>query len=475
MSVMINIDQKFLRGFFKINFTILKNILVSTIVVFLHIPSTFASELHAIDKKLSKHQEVRHSDLLYPSDVVSENRYRKNYLESSDYQKARMLYEKNVDYNLSGSRLTVSDFEHIVRFVKAYRSKKKPFWKSKKKSRYIHPDRNLLPVPVQLLSNGHVYIHFKTLDPKRKSGGYKTFSRSLDFDTGDLWAHLVVRVRRPKDANSTLAELHIMNDLAKSSLALSYRDVSLYAGHFSGEGDHSGYGWKINFVVPLFDHDLGIYFQNRPELAYRVWLTLIAAQSLLDVHQENYIHRDVKPGNFFVDGYMIGQRFAIADFGLTESRYDPEFGHSLSGTRGYMAPEICERRLSKDHPMGSFQDGIDADNFSLGMTFYSLLKGRGSRVRYLITTMNTIALPKDKSIPPDRNLFDQTLEAYKNTYNKIKPERIRNFSIQDRAMYQYELALWKLLNPDQDSRLTLEEFITELTDILEDLNIPVAA
>ena len=80
------------------------------------------------------------------------------------------------------------------------------------------------------------------------------------------------------------------------------------------------------------------------------------------VHENNIIHKDIKPENLVYDskGYIH-----ITDFGISKI-YHPDNGKENSGTPGYMAPEVL---FNKDH-------NFSVDYFSLGVCLYELLMGK---------------------------------------------------------------------------------------------------
>jgi serine/threonine protein kinase len=89
------------------------------------------------------------------------------------------------------------------------------------------------------------------------------------------------------------------------------------------------------------------------------------AEGLMAAHEQNLIHRDVKPGNIFLEAGR--DRVKILDFGLARAHGDAHLTKSgaLVGTLAYMAPEQASAR-PVDHR---------ADLFSLGVVLYRACTG----------------------------------------------------------------------------------------------------
>ena len=79
--------------------------------------------------------------------------------------------------------------------------------------------------------------------------------------------------------------------------------------------------------------------------------------------EHNLVHRDVKPGNIFVDS--LG-RFKLGDFGIARVIDKTTGGLSKKGTANYMAPEIYFGSSSSDYIQ-------QIDVYSLGIVLYRLL------------------------------------------------------------------------------------------------------
>lgn len=91
------------------------------------------------------------------------------------------------------------------------------------------------------------------------------------------------------------------------------------------------------------------------------------AAGLDAAHQQNLIHRDIKPGNILLESGP-NPAVKISDFGLARTSDDASISHSgmIAGTPLYMAPEQA-LGLTLDHR---------ADLFSLGSVIYQMLSGR---------------------------------------------------------------------------------------------------
>lgn len=83
-------------------------------------------------------------------------------------------------------------------------------------------------------------------------------------------------------------------------------------------------------------------------------------QALVICQKKGLIHRDIKPGNIFVN--EEGQ-FKLGDFGIARSAEKTAGGLSKKGTESYMAPEVY---LGKPY-------GLSVDIYSVGLVLYKLM------------------------------------------------------------------------------------------------------
>jgi formylglycine-generating enzyme required for sulfatase activity/serine/threonine protein kinase len=110
--------------------------------------------------------------------------------------------------------------------------------------------------------------------------------------------------------------------------------------------------------------------QPMPVEQLRTWLPDVAA-ALDFVHEQGYVHRDVKPANILFD--QRGHAF-LSDFGVAKAVAETAAGLGATltgtgvvlGTPAYMAPEMA---------LGKKFDGR-IDQYALAVTVYELLAGR---------------------------------------------------------------------------------------------------
>jgi len=158
--------------------------------------------------------------------------------------------------------------------------------------------------------------------------------------------------------------------------------------------------------------------QGVAELAYLVPRIIEqAAEALFYLHEQGWIHRDVKPDNFLVN---VDGLVKLIDFAISE-RYKKgigalfSFGSKVQGTRSYMSPEqIRGKRLDPR-----------ADLYSFGCMIFELTSGK---LPYTGTTADEL-LTKHLSapIPPlgvfNENITPEFANLVKKTMQKRKEDR----------------------------------------------------
>ncbi len=85
-------------------------------------------------------------------------------------------------------------------------------------------------------------------------------------------------------------------------------------------------------------------------------------------HEQDFIHRDIKPGNLFITQDWQAK---ILDFGIARDIRGTKTAGQVPGTLVYMAPEF----VYKDHANAETRQNPRIDVFGLGVTLYKLLTG----------------------------------------------------------------------------------------------------
>jgi len=186
-----------------------------------------------------------------------------------------------------------------------------------------------------------------------------------------------------------------------------------------------------------------------------VRLLIPIANALNYAHENNIIHRDVKPANILLTGK---NQPMLSDFGIAKILGVDE-GHTLTGTGvgvgtpDYMAPE---------QGMGQKVDGR-ADIYSLGIIFYELVTGRKP---YIADTPMAVALKHLTEPLPRPRQFIPTLPE------SVERVLIKTLSKNPQNRYPNAKALAATLEDLQSGKLA---YITEQTadDSSKTMDVPL--
>lgn len=119
------------------------------------------------------------------------------------------------------------------------------------------------------------------------------------------------------------------------------------------------------------------------------------ADALAYCKEKELIHRDIKPGNIFVDEEF--QTFKLGDFGVAKTVEQTVSAMSVKGTESYMAPEVA---------LGKKKYSANVDIYSLGLVLYELLNE--NRLPFWPT--NTFNISSfDKANAMDRRLKNEPI------------------------------------------------------------------
>lgn len=176
-----------------------------------------------------------------------------------------------------------------------------------------------------------------------------------------LQRRVALKLMAPELAASATARGHI---LAEARAAARIRDDAVVAIYQCGEDDGIAYvAMELLVGEPLEKRLRGGW---RPSPAEVVRLARETAQGLAAAHARGLIHRDVKPGNIFLEDRPGGWRVKLLDFGIAcGDDVTAEAGGPTAGTPGYMAPE-----QTRGEPLDA-----RADLFALGRVLERLCEG----------------------------------------------------------------------------------------------------
>ena len=165
-----------------------------------------------------------------------------------------------------------------------------------------------------------------------------------------------------------IREVSILRDLKDHHNIVRYEDFDVI-DHYQEEGIVQ---WDIlirmELLTSLLDHKVNLAMQNkRLETEDVVELGIELSDALSYCAQNNIIHRDIKPGNIFLN--KIGD-YKLGDFGVARNAESTYATMSMKGTESYMAPEVF---LDTGN---SHKYGANVDVYSLGLVMYELLNIR---------------------------------------------------------------------------------------------------
>ena len=170
-------------------------------------------------------------------------------------------------------------------------------------------------------------------------------------------------------------------------------------------GDDDGCPFVVMRFLPggsLADYrrwdEAGRPVKNPPGMLH-FWLPGVAA-ALDHIHSRGMLHRDVKPGNIFLDGFL---KPYLGDFGIAKV-VDESGGLAkettltamtmVVGTPEYMAPELFRPRSKPDG---------QADQYALAVTVYEMLSGekpfKGDRAHIIVEHSGLPVPPLATKVP----------------------------------------------------------------------------
>jgi len=221
-------------------------------------------------------------------------------------------------------------------------------------------------------------------------GGMGVTYRAWDTQAG---IPVVIKMPRREVRSDSEAMQRFAREIA-AMLAVPHESIVPITDH----GDDDGCPFVAMRFLPggsLADYrrrdEAGNAIRNPPGMLH-LWLPGVAT-ALDHIHSKGMLHRDVKPGNIFLDGFL---KPYLGDFGIAKV-LDESGGlqkeqtitatKTAVGTPEYMAPELFKPRSKPDGR---------ADQYSLAVTVYEMLAGekpfKGERA-HIIVEHSALAVP----------------------------------------------------------------------------------
>jgi hypothetical protein len=169
--------------------------------------------------------------------------------------------------------------------------------------------------------------------------------------------------QRGKEAALKLVQRHLDIELRGVRQCLNLKHPHLVVVHDILKVENDDYWIVMEFVAGESLADLlARHPQGMPEQEILVWLRGICA-GVAYLHDHGIAHRDLKPGNLFIEKGVV----KIGDYGLAKFLLASQgSGHTEGvGTVHYMAPEMSRGRYGKQ-----------VDQYALGVILYQMLTGR---------------------------------------------------------------------------------------------------
>lgn len=202
---------------------------------------------------------------------------------------------------------------------------------------------------------GETVIHYKILE-KLSEGGMGVVYKAEDTKL----ARTVALKFLPQNLTSSQEDKHRFIREAKAAAALNHPNICTIHNIDEDEGNQF-------IVMEYIDGETLRAKIDAGDLALETVLdyAMRIADAIAEAHQNDIIHRDIKPGNIMID---VKDRVKVMDFGLARltGAMDLTKTGCILGTVPYMSPEQI---LGKpvDHR---------SDLFSLGIVLYEMLTGQ---------------------------------------------------------------------------------------------------
>jgi serine/threonine protein kinase len=214
------------------------------------------------------------------------------------------------------------------------------------------------------------------------SGGMGTVYEAEDVQ---LQRRVALKVINPRRAASPAARQALLRE-ARAIAALEHEHVVTV--HQAGEVE--GVVFLVMQLLRGETVENRLRREGRLPVAEVLRIGREVAEALAAAHAVGLVHRDVKPGNLWLE--TPSGRVKVLDFGVVQAlNAEPAEGRGVTGTPAYMAPEQARGEAV----------GPPADLYSLGCVLYHLATGRPPTAGK--TALQVLqAATRDEPLPPHR-------------------------------------------------------------------------
>lgn len=325
---------------------------------------------------------------------------------------------------------------------------------------YVTPDDQRVFFPLQFYPNGHIYLHTEGDDPSQRSGTFKVFSRSIAYPEMQVYANLELKREKHKALGEVKREIAILQAIEGVVGVPHLRDYGMYRGKTAGMK-------RFAIQMELFTEDISerkMVLEDGPQI---VKLAAKVVHTVRALHEKaQYIHRDLKPKNFFWKKENGQERVVVADFGLAEREGEPRMGQQLVGTRAYLAPELSFRRVREEPVCQTFAWCKKADIFAVGMTLLDLLgEEKEVHLKKMVYALHGPFLPTEVPTTKMLHRIRAYARLHKAYYVHGRPEYAAH--PQEAVLHAFRQLIWQMIHPDPVRRPNLDKVEDTLREIQE--------
>ncbi len=221
----------------------------------------------------------------------------------------------------------------------------------------------IIEIPGDKKESPMIVIHCKRHHtPLLGIGGFKTVSKSLNYETSEIFANAVTTFKSNKARNferiHSNQEKACLEDLKGMEGVVQYYAITDYSLIKRGEIVN-----KSSILMKFYNQGSLTHLMRKKQLTFenKEQITTGILKGLASMHDKGIFHLDIKTDNIFVEKSDTGIFHAVlGDLGLA-TRTERIF--SIKGTPNYMPPEVNE---------GKEREARKQDIWGMGCVLYHL-------------------------------------------------------------------------------------------------------